>query len=280
MSPQRVPNLNPKPKWLLPTLVGGAAVLLLLLSVTKVPTGQTGVVLTFGAPTGRVMKNGIHLKLPFIQTVTKVNNQIQKLESAASAVSKDLQAISSVIAVNYKLSAASSVEIVRNFGSRQIEDTILAPGVQESVKAVTAKYTAEGLITERAKVGTEISLALENKVAEHGIIIEGFNIVNFEFSDDFNKAIEAKQVAQQELIRVRTEQEQLVVKAQAAAEAAKANAEAILTEATAQAQANGMINASLTANLVEYEKVNKWDGKLPQVSGSSAIVDFRSPAAD
>jgi regulator of protease activity HflC (stomatin/prohibitin superfamily) len=204
-----------------------------------------------------------------------VSNKIQKLQVEASAVSKDLQAISSTIAVNYKVTPTASIDIVRNIGANQYQDNILAPAVQECVKSATAKYTAEGLITDRAKVGIEISQGLEGKVAEYGIIIAEFNIVDFDFSDEFNHAIEAKQVAQQNLMKVRTEQEQLVVKAEAAASAAKANAEAILTQAQAQAQANQLLNASLTNNLVEYEKIKKWNGVLPQVSGGNAIIDMR-----
>ncbi len=257
-------------------LIAVAVVILLATSLAFVPVGATGVVKTFGAPTGKTLTNGLHFKAPIIQSVENVDNKIMKLQVDASAVSKDLQAVSSVIAVNYKVNPAASVDLVRNIGAKLYEDKLLFPAVQESVKSVTAKYTAEGLIIERAKVGAEISAGLEEKVSPYGIIVMEFNIVNFDFSEAFNRAIEEKQVAQQELIRVRTEQEQLVVKAEAAAKAAEANARAILVEAKAQAEANAKIAASLTANLVEYEKVQKWDGKMPQVSGGSAIVDFRS----
>ncbi|MDR1734071.1 MAG: prohibitin family protein [Oscillospiraceae bacterium] len=263
-------------KIIIPVVIALAVLILLGASVTAVPTGATGVVLTFGAPTGRTLTNGIHLKVPFVQTVQKVSNQIQKLEVQASAVSKDLQAVSSVVAVNYKVAASSSVDIVRNIGADLYEDKILSPAVQESVKSATAKYTAEGLITERAKVSAEMAATIEAKVSEYGIVIQEFNIVDFDFSEEFNKAIEAKQVAQQNLIKVKTEQEELVVKAEAAANAAAAQAKAILTEAEAQAKANQLLAASISANLVEYEKIKKWDGKMPTVTGGQAIIDFRS----
>jgi len=249
--------------------------IVVLSSFTVVPVGNTGVVKNFGAPSGKVFGNGVHFKVPLIQSVEMVNNQIQLLEVDANAVSKDMQEVTSRIAVNFSVGVGSSVDIVRNIGAQLYVDTILAPNVQESVKSVTAKYTAEGLITERAKVSAEIARGLEEKVKAYGIEIREFNIVNFDFSPEFNKAIEAKQVAQQELIRVKTEQEQLVVKAEAAAKAAEANARAILVQAEAQAEANAKLAASLTPNLVEYEKIQKWDGKLPQVSGGSAIVDIR-----
>jgi regulator of protease activity HflC (stomatin/prohibitin superfamily) len=252
------------------------AVLLVLLSLAYVPVGHTGVVKTFGAPNGKILENGLHFKAPLAQSVANVNNKTQALPVDASAVSKDLQEVSSTVVVNFKISASESVNVVRNIGANVLIDTILAPAVQESVKAVTAQYTAEGLITERAKVGSEISALLEAKVTEYGIIVQEFNITNFDFSEAFNQAIEAKQVAQQDLIRVKTEQEELVVKAEAAAKAAEANARAVLIDAEAQAEANIKISASLTANLVEYQKIQKWNGVLPQVSGSEAIVDFRN----
>jgi regulator of protease activity HflC (stomatin/prohibitin superfamily) len=251
--------------------------IVLLQCFTYVPVGSTGVVKNLGAPSGRVMVNGLHFKMPFIQSVEHVDNRIQKLEVDANAVSKDLQAVTSRIAVNYRVNPGDSVDIVRDIGAQLFVDKILSPAVQESVKSVTAKYTAEGLITERAKVGAEIAKGLEDKVSSYGSVVQEFNIVNFEFSDAFTRAIEEKQVAQQDLIRVETEQKQLVVKAEAAAKAAAEEAKAILIKANAQAEANEKLAASLTAALVEYEKIQKWDGALPRVSGGSAIVDFREP---
>ena len=146
---------------------------------------------------------------------------------------------------------------------------ILLPAVQESMKSVTAKYTAEQLITMRAQVGEEVKDALVEKVAEYGISIEKFNIVNFDFSQEFNAAIEAKQVAEQNLIKTKTEQEQVIV-------IANADAEAIRKRAEAQADANKLLAESLTPEVVEYEKIQKWDGKLPAVVGSGSILDVSS----
>jgi len=267
--------MNKSKKSALGVAIAVFALIFVLQCFTYVPVGSTGVVKNLGAPSGKILTNGLRIKAPFVQSVEMVNNQIQKLEVDANAVSKDLQAVTSRIAVNFSVRVGDSVDIVRNIGAQLYMDKILAPAVQESVKSVTAKYTAEGLITERAKVGAEIAKGLEEKVSSYGIDVREFNIVNFDFSEAFNKAIEEKQVAQQELIRVRTEQEQLVVKAEAAAKAAEAQARAILVQAEAQAEANRMLAASLSATLVEYEKIQKWDGILPKVSGGNAIVDFR-----
>ena len=257
--------------------VAGLLALLFLCSLTQVPVGATGVVKTLGAVSGKTLSSGVRFRVPFFQSVVDVDNQIQKLEVNADAVSKDMQAVSARVAVNFKVLPAASVGIVKEIGADAYRDSILAPAVQECVKATTAQFTAEELISARARVGADIAAAIEAKVADYGINVQAFNIVNFDFSDEFNAAIEAKQVAQQELIRAKTEQEQLVVKAEAAAKAAAAEAEAILVKAQAQAEANRKLAESLTDALVEYEKIKKWDGALPKASGGSAIVDFRQP---
>ena len=261
-------------KTALAIVIGILLFIALLSSFTLVPVGATGVVKTLGAISGKTFPSGLHFKLPFFQSVEHVNNQVQILQVDASAVSKDLQAVSTKIAINYSVSPGESIAVVQDIGVDLYEDKILSPAVQECVKSVTAKYTAEGLITERAKVGTEIADALKSKVTPY-ITVQAFNIVNFDFSAEFNRAIEEKQVAEQNLIRTKTEQEQIVVIAEAAAKAAEANAKARLTEAGAEAEANAKISASLTPELVEYMKIQQWNGVLPQVSGGDAIIDLR-----
>lgn len=260
-----------------------AVVILLLaaLSIQIIPAGNTGVVMTFGKVSDSVMQEGFHLKIPFVQSVEVISNKIQKQEVEAAAVSKDLQTVSSNIAVNYRVGFSSSANIYKNIGS-DYETIVLLPAVQESMKSVSAKYTAEELITKRAKVGEEIKSTLEEKVHDYGIVIEKFNIVNFDFSEEFNSAIEAKQVAEQNLLKTKTEQEQEIVIAEAKAKKqvieADAKAKAIKTEADAQAEANKKLNQSLSDNVIEYEKVQKWDGVLPKATGSDAIIDMRENA--
>ena len=259
----------------------GALALVLVIVIASsfviVPAGHSGVVLTLGKVSDQVMTEGFHFKVPFVQQVENISNKIQKNEVEAAAVSKDLQTVSSNVAVNYRISNAASASIYQNIG-RSYEDVVLLPAVQESMKSVSAKYTAEELITKREAVSQEIKDTLESKVTEYGIIIEKFNIVTFDFSAEFNAAIEAKQVAEQNLLKTQTEQEQALVIAKTEAEKkvleAEAQAEAIRVQAEAQAEANRLLTASLSETLVEYEKIQKWDGELPVVSGSNAIVDI------
>ena len=255
------------------------ALIIALASFVVVPAGNTGVVVTMGSVADHVLSEGFHMKLPIIQHVEIVSNKIQVQQVDAAAVSKDLQSVSSNIAVNFRVGLSSSANIYKNIGVHY-QDIVLLPAVQESMKSVSAKYTAEELITKRAEVGQEIKETLESKVEEYGIVIEKFNIVNFDFSAEFNSAIEAKQVAEQNLLKTRTEQEQVIVIAEAEAKkqviAAEAEANAITAKAKAQADSNKLLSESLSPVLVEYQKIQKWDGKLPAVTGGTPIVDIGS----
>lgn len=246
--------------------------------VTVVPAGHSGVVVTMGSVSETVLDEGLHLKAPFVQQVVMMNNKIQKTEVDSNSVSKDLQTVSSGVAINYHITKDASAEIYQNIGE-QYADTVLQPAIQEAVKAVTAQYTAEELITKRSAVGDEIGETLSNKVSEYGILIDKFNIVNFDFSAEFNAAIEQKQVAEQNKLRAETEKEQKVIEAEAAAQqkiiAAEAEAESTLKKAEAEAAANEKLNASLNGNVLKYQQIQKWNGQYPNVvsSDSSILVD-------
>ncbi|MDE5754070.1 MAG: prohibitin family protein [Oscillospiraceae bacterium] len=254
-------------------VAGVIAVIVLGSSFTVVPAGHTGVILTLGKVSSTSFSEGFHLRIPFIQNVEKMSNKIQVYETPASAVSKDLQTVSSNIAVNYRLVSDKSADMYQNVGT-DYHTVLIAPVVQECMKSATARYTAEQLITERQAVADEVKTALDDKLNNYGIYIEKFNIVNFEFSAEFNNAIEAKQVAEQNLLKTETEQKQAITIAEAQAKqkviAAEANANAILAEAEAQAEANRLLEESLSSKVIAYEQISKWDGVMPKVvSGDS-----------
>lgn len=263
-------------KWI---IIAVAAVLLAANAATIVPAGSTGVVLTLGKVSDTSFQEGFHLKVPFIQQVEDMSNKIQVYETPASAVSKDLQTVSSTIAVNYRLVSDQSANMYKNVGV-DYQTILITPVVQECMKAATAKYTAEQLITERTAVGDEVKTSLDAKLNSYGIYIEKFNIVNFDFSTEFNTAIEAKQVAEQNLLKTKTEQEQALVISNTDAEkkviAAKADAEAILAQAQAQADANKLLEESLSDKVIAYEQIQKWDGQMPKVVGSDSnmLIDI------
>lgn len=265
-------NMAKKPsfkgvKWI---VIGAAAIFVAVNSFTIVPAGNTGVVLTLGEVSANPLSEGFHMKAPFVQTVENMSNKIQVYETPASAVSKDLQTVSSSIAVNYRLVSDKSPDMYKNVGV-DYQTILITPVVQECMKSATAKYNAEQLITDRESVSNEVKTALDSKLNAYGIYIEKFNIVNFDFSAEFNTAIEAKQVAEQNLLKTKTEQEQAKVIANTEAEkkviAAKAEAEAILKQAQAQADANKLLEESLSNKVIAYEQIQKWDGVMPKVTG-------------
>lgn len=266
-------------KFIIPAVI---IVLLLIVgasSVTVVPAGTSGVVVTMGKVSDRALDSGLNFKIPFVQTVVMVNNKIQKCEVESNSVSKDLQTVSSAVAVNFHITSDSAPSIYKTIGE-QYQDTVLQPAIQEAVKSISAQYTAEELITKRTAVGDEIGSALTEKVSEYGIIIDKFNIVNFEFSAEFNAAIEQKQVAEQNYLKAKTEKEQQIMEAESDAKKkvieAEAEAEAKLKRADAEAEANEKINASLNGNILTYQQIQKWDGKYPSVvsSDSSILIDI------
>ena len=277
MSEEKVIDITKGKKNKVPFIVAIAvaaafAVIAVIASIKIVPAGCTGVVTTFGEVSDTSLTEGLHFVVPFAQKVEVISNKIQIYEATADAVSKDLQAVSTKIAVNYRIRSEASARIFRDIGV-DYKDVILMPTVQEGMKSVCAKYNAEQLISQRASVADEIKTELEGKVNEYGIEIEKFNIVNFDFSKEFNEAIEAKQVAEQNLIKTRTEQNQAIVVAEAEAKkkviAAEADAKAIKARADAQAAANKTISESLNPSLIQYQTIERWNGVLPKVAGSA-----------
>jgi len=256
-------------------IILGIIVILFIASTTIVPAGHTGVKVTLGKVSNDMYTEGFHLKAPFVTHVVDISNKIQKYESDADAVSRDLQSVSSTIAVNYRIASASSASVYQNIGL-DYENVLIAPAIQEGMKAISSQYTAEELITRRTEVGEGVKAFLNEKLNSYGVFIEKFNIVNFDFSALFNQAIEEKTAAEQNLLKVKTEQEQEIVKANAEAEkkkiAAEAEANKILTEANAQAEANRKIEESLSEKVLKYKIVENWDGVYPKVISDGSFM--------
>lgn len=244
-----------------PILIIGFIILIALFSsVGTIGAGERGVLLQFGAVQDKVIDEGLYFTIPFVQTVQKMDVKIQKDEVSASASSKDLQIVTSAIAINYNIvpEAANRIwqEVGKNYNQR-----IIAPAIQEAVKAITAKFTAEELITKREIVKDEIKSNLMERLAKYDIAVVEINITSFDFSRAFNDAIEAKVTAEQlklkserDLERIRIEAEQKVVEAEGKAKAIRTEAEAL--------------NAN--ARVVDLRWIEKWDGKAPQYWGNAS----------
>lgn len=261
------------PKKTIAAIVAVVVILFVLAnSITIVDAGHTGVINTLGNVSENVLQEGLHMKIPFVQRIIKMDNRIVKLEVETEAFSKDLQTVDTKLAINYRVSKDKSYAIYKNVGS-DYETILVSPAVNEVLKAITAKYTAEESVANRSLISQGLIEELNNKLNRNGIYVEDVNIINFEFSEAYIAAIEEKQVAEQRLLKAKTEKEEAIVKAEAEAETLRIQSEA-------QANANNILNKSLNANLIEYEKIKKWDGKLPTVTDGSAIINFSDLLSD
>ena len=231
-------------------------------SFTTVHSGEVGVSVKFGKASNVAVSEGLYLKVPFIERVVKMNVKVQKLEVETASSSKDLQEVEMTIAVNYNVEPEQAVVLYKTVGSGY-EQIILRPSIEESIKAVTAKYTAEQLITRRSEVSDACMEELSKKVEKYGLSVKGFNITNFDFSSEFARAIEEKQVAEQKVLTAKQELER-----------DKINAEKIIVAAEAEKQANELKSESLTPEILLESAIEKWDGKLPEYVGVSDDLDL------
>jgi regulator of protease activity HflC (stomatin/prohibitin superfamily) len=240
-----------------------------------ITAGYRGVVLTFGSPSMISIGEGIHLKIPYAQSVVKMNVQTKKYEADASSASKDLQVVSAKIATNYRLDPDRIPEIYQKLGV-SYETSIIQPAEQESVKATTALFTAEELITRREEVRVEIRKLLKEKLEPRGIVVEDVSITNFDFSKSFNDAIESKVTAEQLKLKAERDLERIKVEAQQREATAIGQKNAAISAAQGEAESIRIIQEQLaqSPDYIEYQKVQKWDGKLPTVmSGVTPIID-------
>ncbi len=243
------------------------ALLWLLAPIAIVPTGYRGVLTTFGKSSDTVYEPGIHLVWPLAQTLHLMDVRIQKGEGDGDAASRDLQSVHTKIAINYHLRPSAAVAAFRDIGPSTdvAADRIILPAAQEAVKAVTARFTAEELISRRTEVRDGIVAMLRQKMQRHGLELDEFAIVNFSFSRTFTEAIEAKVKAEQEKLKAERDLQRIEVEARQKVASAKAEAESLALQ-----------RQQVTAELLqlrkienEREAIRKWDGKLPQVTGGT-----------
>lgn len=256
-------------------------IVMLFSCTTVIQAGHTGVISTFGKVSENVLQEGLNFKAPW-QKIIKMDNRIVKMEVATEAFSSDLQTVSVNLAVNYRVDPNKSYYIIKNIG-KKYEDVLIAPAIHEVMKSIVAGYTAEKSIANRNEISQALREELGVKLATSGIYVDDINIIDFDFSDTYITAIEAKQVTEQQRLQAIIEQEKLTmeqeakaqrqkIEAEAAAEVARINADAALYAGEKEAEINEMIAQSITNSLIEYFKIEQWDGKLPNVTGAESIV--------
>ena len=274
-------------KRLIRTAATVVALLLLVVScVTYVPTGYTGIVTTFGKVHDTTLDAGISFKAPW-DNVIRMDNREQRFSFELEAFSKDIQEVDLKGSVNLNIDKSTAMNLYREGGTDYI-NVLIAPRVQEDIKIVIARYTAETLVENRQVASDAMYDLLREELAAKGINVISIAIENLDFSDTFESAVEAKQVATQEKQRAKTQQEQQTMEAEQAAARKKIEAEAaaevvriradaeayeIKTKADAEAEANEKIAATVTEELIDYTQAQNWNGKLPStyIGSGSAI---------
>lgn len=248
------------------SIIVALGLVILFGSFGTVGAGERGIKNRLGKVVGTV-DTGLYLKLPFIEHVERLNVQTQKEQIGASAASKDLQTVSAEVAINYNLDASKVQDLYIRIGT-EYKVKVIDPAIQEVVKAATANYTAEELITKRPEVTDKIRTTLSERLLSEDIIVSSVSITNFDFSGSFNAAIEAKVTAEQNALAAKNKLDQIKYEAEQTVTSAKAEAESISLKSQA---ANNDKYVSLKALEVQEAAIKKWDGHLPQqfVPGSA-----------
>ncbi len=280
-------SAHPEKKYATVTLVAGILLAVVFLSVSliaSVDTGHTGIVTTFGRVENYTLDAGFHVKAPW-QQIVEMDNRVQKASVTLACFSSDIQEVTTVYTINYQINKSNAQELYRTVGVSYY-DTVITPNISESVKTVTARYTAENLIGSRDVLADQIEQMLAEKLEKYNIELVSSAIEDMDFTNEFTAAVEAKQVAVQNKLRAQTEQEQKTMEAQQAAERAQIDANAAAEVAKIAAQAdlevtkiqadaaeyagqkeaakNKAIAEWLTEDLIQYYYIQQWNGKLPE----------------
>ncbi|MBL6749641.1 MAG: prohibitin family protein [Nevskia sp.] len=258
--------MSPKNIFRIVAVVAALALLTRLSPFVTVPAGAKGVVTLFGRIQPLALDAGLHVINPFAR-VTSISTRIQKTDSQGDAASRDLQQVTTHIALQYHINAQDVPQFYQKVGLNY-DETVVAPQIQETFKAVTARYTAEELITKREDVRAAIRDLLDAKLKDlsgNGLLVDDFSITNFAFSRSFSAAIEAKQEAEQLALKARRDLERVQVEAQQKIALAQAEAESLRL----QKQEITPDLIKLREIEVQRQAIDKWDGHLPNVNGGA-----------
>lgn len=233
-------------------------------SFVVINPGEAGVVSVLGKASDGVLLEGVHFKPPFAGNVDIYDLTVQKFEVPAQSSTKDLQDLTASFAINFRLDPVQVVTIRRTQGTLQnIVSKIIAPQTQESFKIAAARRTVEEAITKRDELKQDFDFALSNRLEKYGIIVLDTSVVDLDFSPEFSKAVEEKQIAEQRAQRA-------VYVAQEAEQEAEAN----VNRAKGQAEAQRLLRETLTVELLQKQAIDKWDGKFPQVMSGNGALPF------
>src|ERR671926_895161 len=253
-------------------------ILIMSESVVIVQAGHRGVVLYVGAVEGRVLGEGVHFIIPFAEQVLQLEVRTLKYQAEASAASNDLQEVQTVIALNYHIDPTDANAIYQQLGA-DYADRIIAPTIQESVKASVAKFNAEELITKRETAKAVIAQAIRNTLSARNILVETVFITDFKFSEAFASQIEQKVVAFQKYLTEQNNLRAVQVVANQTVVQAQAQARSNVARAEGEAQAIKVITDQLRQDpqYLQWQSINRWNGQMPYALGSGGFPFFQLP---
>src|SRR2546427_5286353 len=247
-------------------------------SVVVVEAGHRGVVLYVGAVENRILGEGIHFIIPFAEQVIQLEVRTLKFEANATAASNDLQEVQTTIALNYHISPSQANIIYQQLGA-DYADRIIAPTIQESVKASVAKFNAEDLITKRATAKAVIDQSIANTLTARNIVVETVFITDFKFSQAFASQVESKVVAFQKYLTEQNNLKAIQVIANQTVVQAQAAARANVAKSNGESQAIKLITVQLkqSPTYLQWLSINRWNGQMPYALGSGAFPFFQLP---
>jgi prohibitin 2 len=279
---------------IVPVIIGFILLVVVLsASIKIVEAGNRGVLLHFGAvDTSASLNEGIHFVVPFRDNVIPIEVRTQRITENAASASNDLQDVSTQVALNYHVDPATAQILYQQIGF-DYASRVIAPAIQESVKQISARFNAENLITNRETVKSEIEANIKSRLAPYNIVVEALSITEFQFTEQFRRAVEAKVEAEQralqannDLRRIEIEAQQAEARAVGEQQANIARAEGVRQAAVLQAQGEAeaiqIVEAQLRENprYLEWLKTQRWDGVLPLVTGDTGATPFiEIPAA-
>jgi len=253
-------------------------ILIMSESVVIVQAGHRGVVLYVGAVENRVLGEGVHFIVPFAEQVIQLEVRTLKFQADASAASNDLQEVATVIALNYHIDPNKANIVYQQLGA-DYADRIIAPTIQESVKASVAKFNAEQLITQRAIAKGVISQAISNTLSARDITVETIFITDFQFSQAFASQVESKVVAFQKFLTEQNNLKAVQVVANQTVVQAQAQARANVARAGGESQAIKVITEQLrqSPQYLQWQAINRWNGQMPYALGGGGFPFFQAP---
>ncbi len=246
-----------------------------------VPSGSVGVQALWGAVQPDVLPEGLYW-VYVGKSIIDMDARVQKKEVNSTASSKDLQVVTAVIALNYRIVSEKAPDLYQDIGVLQnVEKNIIAPVLQEAVKTATARYNAEELITKRSEVKESITNYVKQRLEQSNLYVTDLSIVDFQFAQQYQEAIERKQVAEQQALTAGNDLKRIEVEAKQQEARSLGKANALLIEAKAEAERQELLRKTITPDLVSWEAIQKWNGQLPVVqgNGAGAIIDIAAISA-